>query len=38
VVGGGVGAIRVTLLWARWFPELRRARSFEPPAELAEAG
>jgi predicted MFS family arabinose efflux permease len=31
VVGGGVGAILVTLLWARWFPELRRARSFDPP-------
>jgi MFS family permease len=31
VVGGGVGAIAVTLLWARWFPELRRARSFDPP-------
>jgi MFS family permease len=37
VVGGGVGAILVTLVWARWFPELRRARSFEPPAELARA-
>jgi MFS family permease len=31
VVGGGVGAILVTLLWARWYPELRLARSFEPP-------
>ncbi|MEA3016178.1 MAG: hypothetical protein QOI38_900 [Sphingomonadales bacterium] len=31
VIGGGVGAILVTLLWARWFPELRRARSFDPP-------
>ncbi|MGA9581875.1 MAG: MFS transporter [Allosphingosinicella sp.] len=29
VVAGGVGAIAVTLLWVRWFPELRRARSFE---------
>jgi len=37
VVGGGAGAILVTLLWARWFPELRRARSFEPPRELVEA-
>jgi len=33
VVGGGVGAIAVTLLWARWFPELRRARTFDPPAQ-----
>ena len=31
VVGGGIGAIAVTILWARWFPELRLARSFEPP-------
>src|SRR3954469_23639735 len=38
VVGGGVGAILVTLLWARWFPELRRARSFEPPARVTESG
>jgi MFS family permease len=31
VVGGGIGAIAVTLLWAFWFPELRLARSFEAP-------
>jgi hypothetical protein len=31
VVAGGFGAIAVTLLWARWFPELRNARSFELP-------
>lgn len=31
VVAGGVGAIAVTLLWARWFPELRQARTFDPP-------
>jgi MFS family permease len=36
VVGGGAGAILVTFLWARWFPELRRARSFDPPAAVAE--
>jgi MFS family permease len=30
VVFGGAGAIVVTLLWAWSFPELRRARSFEP--------
>ena len=30
VVAGGVGAIAVTLLWARSFPELRRARTFDP--------
>jgi MFS family permease len=31
VVAGGVGAIAITLAYARWFPELRLARSFEPP-------
>jgi MFS family permease len=34
VVGGGIGAIIVTALWARLFPELRRARTFDPPANL----
>lgn len=29
VVAGGAGAIIVTLLWARLFPELRLARSFD---------
>ena len=32
-VAGGIAAIVVTLLWARLFPELRRARTFEPPDE-----
>jgi hypothetical protein len=31
VVAGGIGAVAVTLLWAKWFPELRLARSFDPP-------
>ncbi|MBK5263748.1 MAG: MFS transporter, partial [Alphaproteobacteria bacterium] len=31
VVLGGVGAIAITLVWARLFPELRLARSFDPP-------
>ncbi|NML05317.1 MFS transporter [Sphingomonas sp. G-3-2-10] len=34
VVGGGLGAILVTMLWAKLFPELRRARTFDPPANL----
>jgi MFS family permease len=38
VVAGGVGAIMVTLLWARWFPELRRARTFDPPDEVVRDG
>jgi MFS family permease len=37
VVGGGIGAVAVTLLWAWIFPELRRARTFDPPAHLVEA-
>jgi len=36
VVAGGFAAIGITLLWAKFFPELRHARSFEPPRE-AEA-
>ena len=31
VIAGGAGAIIITLLWARQFPELRLARSFDPP-------
>jgi MFS family permease len=34
VVGGGIGAVLVTLAWAKLFPELRRARTFDPPANL----
>ena len=32
VVGGGIGAILVTLMWSRIFPELRNARTFEDVA------
>jgi MFS family permease len=32
VVFGGAGAIFVTMIWAWYFPELLRARSFEPQA------
>jgi MFS family permease len=31
VVFGGVGAIVITLAWARIFPELRLARTFDTP-------
>jgi MFS family permease len=31
--GGGVAAVIITLIWAAWFPELRRARTFDPPEE-----
>jgi MFS family permease len=33
VVAGGIGAVVVTLLWARIFPELRRARTFDVPPQ-----
>ena len=36
VVAGGVGAVFVTLLWARWFPELKNARTFQPPHSLED--
>jgi MFS family permease len=29
VVAGGFGAVAVTLLWAKWFPALRLAKTFE---------
>lgn len=37
VVAGGAGAIVITLLWARLFPELRLAKNFDPPDSLAQA-
>lgn len=37
VVVGGVGAIIATGLWAWIFPELRRARTFDPPEENIKA-
>jgi MFS family permease len=36
VIAGGIGAIGVTLLWSRIFPELRRAKTFDPPAHLIQ--
>lgn len=34
VVFGGVGAIGITLAWSLLFPELKRARTFDPPDML----
>ena len=34
VVVGGVAAIAITGLWALLWPELRRSRTFVPPADL----
>lgn len=31
VIAGGVGSILITLLWIRLYPELRLARTFDPP-------
>ena len=39
-VAGGVAAIVVTLIWAQWFPALRKARTFDlpdPPPEKPPA-
>jgi MFS family permease len=36
VIAGGVGAIAITFLWTRWFPELRNTRTFDPPDYLVE--
>jgi MFS family permease len=33
VVAGGIGAVVVTLVWARIFPQLRRARTFDVPVQ-----
>ncbi len=33
VVAGGIGAVIVTALWAKWFPELRNARTFAAPPD-----
>ncbi len=35
VVFGGVGAIVITLAWSRLFPELRLAKTFDPPEILS---
>ena len=31
VIAGGAGAVAVAGIWAYWFPEIRRARTFDPP-------
>ena len=35
VIAGGAGAVIITLVWARLFPELGRARTFDPPEQRA---
>lgn len=36
VVLGGIGAIAITIAWSRIFPELRLARTFDPPETKAD--
>ena len=36
VIVGGAAAIGVTVLWWRLFPELARARTFDPPKTLED--
>ena len=36
VIAGGVGAILVVFAWSWWFPELRKATTFDLPAEPGE--
>ena len=35
VVAGGIGAIAITMLWARLFPVIRTTKSFDAPASTA---
>ncbi len=37
VVAGGFGAILVTILWSRWFPELRNAGTFDQPDHIEKS-
>ncbi|KQX26059.1 MULTISPECIES: MFS transporter [unclassified Sphingomonas] len=34
VVAGGIGTIMVAVLWAKLFPEILRARTFDPPTSF----
>lgn len=36
VVAGGIGAMLVAVSWSWWFPELKRAKSFDPPETLED--
>lgn len=37
IVAGGAGAIAVTGIWSRLFPQLGAAKTFDPPEELRDA-
>lgn len=36
VIAGGVGAVLVAVSWSWWFPELKRAKTFDPPKTLED--
>ncbi len=36
VIAGGVGTIMVAVIWAKIFPEILRARTFDPPETLED--
>jgi MFS family permease len=36
VVAGGIGTLLVVVGWWFWFPELKRARSFDPPTSFED--
>jgi MFS family permease len=36
VIAGGVGAVLVAVSWSWWFPELKRAKNFDPPQTLED--
>ena len=37
VVAGGIGTILVAVIWSKLFPEILRARTFDPPQTLEDA-
>jgi hypothetical protein len=36
VIAGGIGALLVAVSWSWWFPELKRAKTFDPPKTLED--
>jgi len=36
VIAGGIGAMLVAVSWSWWFPELKRAKTFDPPQTLED--
>ena len=36
VAAGGIAAVAITAWWSYLFPELRRAKTFDPPSEVLD--